>query len=327
MRKTVTILLGLGAAAVAAAPVLAAKYELAVAGAGPASLAYTLVAGLAENTNKRSKDVRVTPETSAGYVENVRLLGRGETELALIGGTQAFQGLRAIGPYKGEPKYTDIRGVAVAYSGNISWNAKDGITSVPELAGKTVSLGPPGSFIAYVGELILDAYGIKDKVKILRLSYSEGSRAFVDGRVDAFVGGPAPYPAVMQAGAQKKINILSVDADHLKKIQKLAPLGKATIKAGTYDWLKQDVDTVGYLTYLVANKKVPDQAVYDLLKANLSPEGIKYLKTNHKIWSMWETGSYITNQDAFALEGLKMHPGAVKYWKEQGVKLPASILP
>ena len=65
----------------------AGKVELGLAGAGPASLAYNLVAGVAENTNTKTDLVRVTPETSAGFVENIRLIGRGETELAIFGGT------------------------------------------------------------------------------------------------------------------------------------------------------------------------------------------------------------------------------------------------
>ena len=302
--------------------------DLRFAGAGPASLAYTLVAGFAENTNSKTDLVRITPETTAGYVENIRLLGRGETDLALFGGLHAYQGLRSIGPYKGEPPYTDIRGVAVAYVGNVSWCAEDGITKISDLEGKHVNLGPPGSNIAYLGELILKVYGVYEKVgKIGRLSYAEAARAYADGEIDAFMGGPAPYPAVLQAGARKKINILPVDTEHIKMIQKTAPVIQDTITAGTYDWLKQDVVAVGYVTYIGANKKVSDKAIYEILKVNLTPEGIKYLKNNHKLWSLWKNKTYIEEKDAFVLEGLKLHPGAVKYWKEQGVNIPESILP
>jgi TRAP transporter TAXI family solute receptor len=131
----------------------AEKVELGLAETGPASLAYNLVAGVAENTNTKTNLVRITAETTAGFEENVRLLGRGETELALFGGTQAYQALRGIGPYKGEPPYKDIRGIAVAYAGNISWNARQGINKVTDLAGKNVSLGPPGSLMGYFGGL------------------------------------------------------------------------------------------------------------------------------------------------------------------------------
>lgn len=101
-----------------------------------------MAGGVAENTNTRTNLVKITADTTAGFEENVRLLGRGETEPALFGGTQAYQGLRGIGPYKGEPPYKDIRGITVAYAGNISWNARQGINKVTDLAGKKVSLGP-----------------------------------------------------------------------------------------------------------------------------------------------------------------------------------------
>lgn len=305
----------------------AQNYRLSITGAGPASLGYTLAAGLAENTNTKSKVVRMTAETSGGYVENIRLVGRGESEFGLTGGTQIFEGLRAIGPYEGEQKYENLRGVAVAYEGNISWNAREGIEKVEDLVGKRVSLGPPGSNISYVGELILQVYGIKDKVEILRLSYEESSRAFVDGTIDAFMGGPAPYPAVMQAAAQKKINILPLDREHIAKIAEISPFVVGKVPASAYDWLDKDVMTVGYLVYIITNKDVPEDAVYEFLKANLSEEGVAYLKKNHRIWNVWETPAYITRDRAFALEGIKLHPGAVKFWKEKGVDLPADILP
>lgn len=325
-----TVLLALTALAFTAQADNAAaqkRHELGLAGAGPASLAYTLTAGVAENTNRRTKLVRVTAETSAGFVQNVRLVGKGETEMALISGSQVFEGLRAIGPFKGEAPYQDLRGVAVAYTGTASWNAREGITSVPELAGKTVSLGPPGSLIAHMGEAILEAYGIKDKVTLLRLSFSESSRAFVDGRIDAFMGGPAPYPAVMEAGAQKAITILPVDAEHVKKIQASAPVISETITAGSYDWQKNDIPALGFLAYIVANKSVADEAIHEILRVNLSDEGIAYLKNNHRVWGIWNTPRYIEQQGAFALEGMKMHPGAVKYWTEKGVKIPEKVMP
>jgi TRAP transporter TAXI family solute receptor len=269
--------------------------------------------------------VRVTAESSSGFVENVRLVGRGETELGITSAIQIFEAVRAKGSYSGEPAYTNPRGVAVTHTSSASIVAREGINTIGDLAGKTLSLGPPGSLLGYIGELILDAYDLKGKVKTLRLSVSESSRAFVDGTIDAFVGGPAPDPAVLEASAQKTAIVLPVDAEHIKKMQKSAPVVVEKMPAGIYPWLKKDVVIVGFLGYLVANEKVSADAVYELLKTNLSPKGIEYLKANHRTWLMWETPKFITEDDAFAQEGIKLHPGAARYWKEAGVKLPAKI--
>lgn len=329
MRRALTSTLAAAGlfAALGATNAVAAEYEVSIAGAGPASLAYNLVAGLAENTNAQTDLVRATAETSAGFVENLRLVGRGETEFALTTGVQIDQGLNARGPYEGEDKYTDIRGVMVTYTGNVSWNASKDIESYADLAGKTVAVGPPGSLLSYLGEKVLEAYDLTDKVEILRLSFAESARAFVDGTADAFVGGPAPYPSVMEAGAQKDIRLLPIDDEHIAKIRETTPVTKDTLKAGIYDWLDEDIATIGYVAYLIVHKDVPDEAVYEVLKTNLSDKGVAYLKSNHRVWSAWETPTYIAENDAFALEGAKLHPGAVRYWQEQGVTLPDAILP
>ena len=135
------------------------KIDLSIAGSGPASVAYMLVAGFAENTNTKTDKVRITPQTSAGFVENIRLLGKGKTDLALYGGVHLYQGFHSEGPFKGEPPYKDIRGLGVAYVGNMSWYGKEGINKITDFVGKRVSLGPPGSNSAYLGEIILKAYG------------------------------------------------------------------------------------------------------------------------------------------------------------------------
>jgi len=303
-----------------------AQHQIAIAGAGPGSLAYNLAAGLAENTNSKTKAVRVTAESSSGFVENARLVGRGETELGIISAVQAFEALRSKGTYAGEPPYKDLRGVAITHASGASIKAREGINTIADLAGKSVSFGPPGSLLGYAGELILDAYDLNGKVKVLRMSVAETTRAFVDGTIDAFVAGPAPYPAVMEVGAQKKLNALAVDAEHIKKMQKSAPVVAGMMRAGAYDWLKNDTMIVGFLGYLVAHKDVSADAIYELLKVNLSPKGVEYLKTNHKTWVIWNTPKYIREDNAFALEGLKLHPGAARYWKEQGVSLPAAIV-
>lgn len=328
MRRIIASVFALGlAAAAGAVPAGAADYEVSIAGAGPSSLAYNLAAGLAENTNSKTDKVRATAETSAGFVENIRLVGRGETEFGLTSGVQIDQGVNAKGPYEGEDKYTDLRGVMVTYTGNISWNASTDIQSYADLEGKTVAVGPPGSLLSYLGEQVLEAYGLVDKVEILRLSFAESARAFVDGTADAFVGGPAPYPSVMEAGAQKDIRLLEIDDEHIAKIRQNVPVTKDVVKAGIYDWLDKDVTTIGYVGYLVTHKDVPDEVVYEVLKTNLSDKGVEYLKSNHRVWSAWNTPQYIADNDAFAAEGIKLHPGAVKYWTEQGVEVSAALKP
>jgi TRAP transporter TAXI family solute receptor len=303
-----------------------AQAQVAIAGAGPGSLAYNMAAGIAENTNTKTKAVRVTAESSSGFVENARLVGRGETELGITSGVQLYEALRAEGSYKGESPYKNLRGVAITHESGASIKAREGINTIADLEGKTISFGPPGSLLGYAGELILDAYGLNGKVKVLRMSVAETTRAFVEGTIDAFVAGPAPYPAVMEVAAQKKLNALPLDIEHIRKIQKSAPIIAGIMRAGAYDWLKKDTMIVGFLGYLVANKDTSPDAVYEILKANLSPKGVEYLKSNHKTWAIWNTPKYIKEDSAFALEGAKMHPGAVRYWKEQGVELPASIV-
>lgn len=319
---------GLIAAAVVvvATPALSQSGETTIAGAGPGSLAYNMAAALAENVNRADAGMRATAESSSGFVENARLVGRGETDFGITSGVQVFEALTSAGPYEGEPGYSDLRGVAITHGSSASIVAVEGIEEMADLEGKRLSLGPPGSLLGYTGELMLKVYGLEGKVETVRMSVSESSRALVDGTIDAFVAGPAPYPAVLEASAQRDLNVVPVDVEHIKMIQETAPVVVSTMPAGVYDWLEEDVTIVGFLAYVVANKNVPDETVTALLEANLSETGVAYLKNNHSAWSIWDTPAYITDSNAFAAEGMKMHPGAAAYWSANGVELPEAIL-
>jgi hypothetical protein len=66
---------------------------------------------------------------------------------------------------------------------------------------------------------------------------------------------------------------------------------------------------------------MPDQAVYDALKVTQEPKNREMLTKVMKLWG--ESGPVF---GPVAKMGIPLHPGAVKYWQEKGVKLPPEMV-
>lgn len=157
------------------------------------------------------------------------------------------------------------------------------------------------------------------------MNWNVAADAIKDGRLDAFsLPTPPPAPAVVKAASMYPINLIPVDDDVLEKVREENPAYfKGKIPAGTYKGVDKDVYTVGYVAWTVASADVPDDVVYEVTRINYSAKGRDFLSKVHKGWN---TGFAITpSLDVMASIGLKIHPGAARYWEEQGYTIPGSI--
>ena len=96
--------------------------------------------------------------------------------------------------------------------------------------------------------------------------------------------------------------------------------GNITIPAGTYpNQLGGDVRTTIANNSIIVRKDMNSSLVYKMVKATW-----EYLDEINKIAVVLKT---LSPKNAFAGVNLPLHPGAVKYYKEVGIKIPADILP
>ncbi|MBE0556880.1 MAG: TAXI family TRAP transporter solute-binding subunit [Proteobacteria bacterium] len=305
----------------------AQQKRFTMGGAGIGSTAYVQAAALADVITKNSQKIALTAQTTRGYVENARLVNTGEMDMAVCGTTIIYPALRGIESFK-EGKKENLRGVASAGASShsfITLKSKN-FKSIADLAGKRVNVGPPGSNTAYLGELTLKAYGILDKIHKSSLGFADAAGALRDGKIDAYsVAGDPPIPAVIETFALGDGMILPLDDAIAKKIMSSYPmLSPVSIAAGDYQGLKAPIPVLGYRVYMIINQKVPDWVPYELLSVMMKPDNLdKLIAISHK-WSTLKDKN-APELDGMANIGLKLHPGAEKFWKERGVKIPAAV--
>jgi TRAP transporter TAXI family solute receptor len=193
-----------------------------------------------------------------------------------------------------------------------------GINKLSDLKGKRVSTGSAGSGTEIMAMRILEAVGIdghKD-IRQERLGVAESVNAIKDKKIDAFfwVGG-VPTAAVTDLATTPGVKIKLVDhgeaVDAMNK--KYGPLYvKAQIAAGSYQGQDKASENIDVWNILVASDKMSDQMAYDIVKTlwEKKPELVAVHKEAQNIDLKWQKiGS-----------PLPYHPGAKKYFEEQGVK-------
>jgi len=88
-----------------------------------------------------------------------------------------------------------------------------------------------------------------------------------------------------------------------------------TVPAGTYPNQNEDVQVIGYATHIVASCKLPEDTVYAMTKA-MAQNASSMAAVNKAMADM-------TPQSMSQDVGVPFHPGAAKFYKEEGIDVQA----
>lgn len=306
------------------------KYVIATASTGgtyyPVGVGIATIASL-----KLAKKHKTTFSaiTSAGSGENVDMLQKGEVNFAILQGLFGSMAWQGKAKYEGSPK-KNLRSITMLWQNVEQFTirkeyAKTGnINDLTNLYGEKFSIGGRSSGSRVSAETIMSSLNIDfNKMNIQYLGYTPSSTALQDGKIDGMntPSGP-PTSAVTNAFASignDKIRVLDFASKDLKKINDNYPVWTPfTIKAGTYPGQDKDINTIAQPNLLVVTKDTPEETVYLLTKTIY--ENLPFLNTVHKA-----TKAMALNK---AIAGLPMplHPGAARFYKEKGIKIPATLI-
>ena len=296
------------------------KTRLSIATGGTGGVYYPLGGGFAAMISKHLPGVEATAEVTTASVDNMKLLHADKVALAFTLPDSAFEAYQ--GKLKGLNEKVAVRSLAALYSNYLHIVALDGagIKTINDLKGKRVSTGAPGSGTEIRGLRVLEAYGIspKDLKSQERLGVAESAGAMKDRRIDAFIwDGGLPTAAVLDLGATPGIKIqLIPHGDSVAKMTaKYGPLYfAATIPKGTYGGMEADVPVAAATNLLAVHERMDESLAYQITK--LLHERTADLVTVH------QAAKEITPKSAVVGSPVPFHPGALRYYKEKGVKVP-----
>jgi TRAP transporter TAXI family solute receptor len=325
MLKRLSIcVIAIAACAMIAAPVMAADYSIKIGGGPTGGTFNTFSNGMAVYVPKVNPNIQASSVGSGGSVENVKRVSNGESDFGLCYAVDSALGFSGKLP-KDDHKYQGLRSMGYLYGApaQLIVRADSDIKSAYDLKGKRVAVGNAGSGAAASAERFFRHIGIWDEFKPTFMGYSAAASAFKDGKIDAFwvlVG--YPNRSVIEASVQVKIRLVDVGVDAEKSgFYKAYAYSPTVIPAGTYGKGMPECKSFQDSTILSANKDLPEDLVYTIMKTLWSEAGMQAMEAAKK------TFKAMNLENAFRGASVPLHPGAVKFWKEQGKSIPANLMP
>jgi TRAP transporter TAXI family solute receptor len=320
MKRLAAVLLAAVFVFAGVADVLAARY-VTIGTGGVTGVYYPTGGAIAKMVNKKRKeyDLRATVESTGGSVFNVNAIMAGDLEFGVVQSDRQYQAYNGTADWEGTPQ-KKLRAVFSIHpeSVTIVAGADTDIKSAPELKGKVVNIGNPGSGQRGNAIDLFEAMGM-DYEKDLQaegLKAAESAGLLQDDRIDAFfytVGHPNGSVTEAVAGA-RKVRFVSVPDDVVMKLTEKFPYyADAYIPIKMYPGVEnpENVSTFGVKATLCTSADVPDDVVYAITKEVF--ENFDEFKSLHPAYEVLTKESMLKGLSA------PLHPGAVKYYKEAGL--------
>jgi TRAP transporter TAXI family solute receptor len=308
MKKTAAMLAVTFSAGLALAGIVHAQQKtMSIGTGGTGGVYYPLGGAVANVLSKALPNVTATAEVTGGSIDNLKLIGAGQSEMAFTMADAALDAMQGNEKFKNNK--VALQTLLVVYPNRMH---------VVTVKGKRVSTGSPGGATEVMAFRVIEAAGLdKDKdMKRERLGASESVNAIKDRKIDAFfwVGG-IPTAAVTDLAATPGLKIKLVD--HAETVEKMnAKYGKlytaSTIKAGSYPGQDKDNAIAEVWNLIVTGDKMSNDDAYAIVKTLVEKKAD--IVAVHK-----EAESFSLDNQVQDRSPIPFHPGALKYFKEKGV--------
>jgi len=294
--------------------------NISIATGGTGGVYYPLGGGMAAVLSKKMPGMQATAEVTGGSVANLQLIGTGKPYIALTQADAAIDAVRGQDKFTGKP--IPVRTLAVLYPNRMHVVSIEGsgITKMADMKGKRVSTGSGGSATEVFAFRVIEAAGLdKDKdMRRERLGVAESVNALKDRKIDAFfwVGG-LPTGAVTDLANSPGAKIRMIDIAHLvpAMVKKYGNIYiKDVIPQRIYKGMAADNQAATVTNLLVAHQSMDEKTAYTIIK------------------TLWENRVDLVRVHAEAINikpenqkseasSIPWHPGAIKYFAEQGIKI------
>lgn len=264
-------------------------------------------------------DTKVTAVVSAGSQDNIEMMDMGSYQLGFVQSDVMSYAYNGTNLFAETGAVTGFSTVAALYLEQVQIVTLDpSIKTVADLRGKTVSIGSSGSGVYYNALDILGAYGITEKdIHPTYQSFGDSVDALQDGKIDAaFVVAGAPTVAVSTLASTHKVRLVSIDDEHIENLIAVSPYYTPyTIKSSVYG-TDEDCQTVAVGAVVIANNSVSEDAVYDFVSTVFNDKA--------EIAKSHDKGNELDLAFASSITNVPYHPGAAKYFAEQGIEVPTN---
>ncbi len=268
------------------------------------------------NKMRKETGIRCSAESTGGSIYNINTIRSGELEFGIAQSDWQYHAYNGTSKFEEQGPFTDLRAVFSVHPEPVTIVARDdsGITNLPDLRGKRVNIGNPGSGTLGTWEVIENTMGWSrdDLALAAQMKSSETSAALCDNKIDAYfwlVGHPSAL--TQESIASCPSHLVNAWTPEIEQLVADTPYyRRAVIPAGMYN-NDEDIVTFGVGATFVTRADVPEDVVYTVVKAVF--DNFDQFKKLHPAFANLKPEEMIRDSLSAPL-----HPGAVKYYKERG---------
>jgi uncharacterized protein len=268
------------------------------------------------NRGTAEHNLKCTAPSTGGSIANINAIKAGDMDMGVAQSDWQFHAYNGSSDYEGDA-FDKLRAVFSVHPEpfTVVARADSGIETFDDLFGKRVNIGNPGSGQRATMEVVLDAMGksTSDFALASELKPAEQSAALGDNKVDAIIYTVGhPNGSIQEATSTVESKLVDVNNEAIQNLIADNPYySAATIPGGMYAGNDEDTETFGVRATFVTSADVPDDVVYEVVKAVF--DNFDRFKGLHPAFANLTPEEMIVQGNSAPL-----HPGAERYYREQG---------
>lgn len=311
---------GAAIAAVAAAPALA-EQKLLVGSTSASSSHYGYFVAVAKLINEKVDDVEATVVETGATMDNLRRLTRGQIDLGLVTTNVAQHAYSGTKAFEGKPVDARLLWVYVSAPQNVVVRTDAGVASLKDLAGTRFNPGIKGSATESTAEAVFATLGVAPDY--VRGSTTDVVSMIKDNRIAGYVksgAGQKLDASTLDIATFTDVAVLSLDADQQAKLRAEMPdISVVDIPAGAKDGLPA-YSTWSFGVGVAASASLSEEAAYGIVKAVMEDKEVQ-------AQAMAALKGANIAQMTTTFGTIPLHPGAARWFREQGLDIPERLAP
>ena len=285
--------------------------EIGMYSAGPGSAFLPYAEGVAKHVKPLGLNVR--PLETTGSIENLRKVNAEINRAGTVFMGSAFEAYTGSGAWTQGQKFENLRALFPMYETSFQMAALDtsGINSLRQVEGKRVGVGPAAGPAEVFFKGLAEAVGIK--ATIVNGQPAAMVKDLVEGRIDVlWQGASPPIPSLNDVQKVAAATVFALTpSEQAAMLNRFPFLAATTVPPNTYKGQPLPLSSVAAWNFVLVHKDFPRADAYLLTKAVLGATS-----PGEQIYA---PAARTRADNARSNTFLPFHPGALKYYQEQGI--------
>lgn len=287
--------------------------QLRFGGSGTTTWIYGFCVAMSELVNGKLDNIKLNVQATAGSSSHYGMFKKDEIDLG--SGSTYIDSVAYAGEGQFTEKYDTFSAIlATSVScGHVMVAKNSPVEKMKDLEGKKIGIGARGSPTSLMAELILNTLEIK--AETVTSTPAEMVEMFKDNKLDAiiyFAG--APNSLFLDIASAKEIRFVPISKEEQEKLS--FAFSPSEITSADYTFVTTPTPNIKDLQCILASDKLSADIVYTITKT---------VQENwNELVSSLPACAKVSAKDAINLK-TPLHPGAVKYYEEIGIKVPDNM--